>query len=860
MSIYNDLSSLENDDNALIDSHSITFLQKALTDIDQKIKVSIKESVNKYETNHKTLNLQKTSVFYKDEFEALRTFAVYVKQPTYDDYKQLYIDELDYETMPKSFQARFKTLYQRNLNQLELSVFLTFRQLKLEKVDLSDPKSQATIETRVLQNLREVCPHVKYTDNDIKNFILKKIHKFWNEEKAAIKYNRQSLLQRAINAHTIDILKHYETGKEKLIDYIKGTLQMKELPKKIDNDVTKILIEIQKLEKNLDEFTNDYNNDIQSGFVTSIMSKSDFWENLKLKPHSVAFDQVPYNKIDKGLQQLLVHADTPPVAYAETRVIKELNNKYKNRERDLLKEGKIEGLETVGALTIPGVPADMLSCKDGVKAIVDETVAMQYDIIGSKLANTIVTNELYEQVLKEVMPIISFTLRAEKAKKDAIAVENKLEEKELDQNKLGDKKYLEQHLGAYLEMIKKQESLSFDSACILIERYIEKKNLTEQLVKLRVFLEDNGNQKKHNVLGGVTETAKEYARKVWEAKGSKAQLTELSKVNGPLALLASLVHKIKGIAEKKKEFFDAPSASRGLFEMTGDTLAGALMTITDIFTGAGVILAAVGVVDFYRQAKKAYKFYKESRARYKDNAEELENYNKLLHSKEKIKGVRVKNMVELEEELALRESRAISLGLAKNNELKRFITCCVEMLKRIGSIIAFIFKLLGVTYLVGLSVSLVNTTINLCQNLWYLGRAVYKHMKGTKGVLRRATTEQFIQDFFKGYSYVKGIFANTQVFGEPKTQAVLKDKNMFNLNNKQAKSIISSEKEQEELIKSLNESTEIEDKTKLMALEKALNDDLFKRLASKPKPELHNLMFPGTGWISNVMAQSSAAM
>ena len=317
------------------------------------------------------------------------------------------------------------------------------------------------------------------------------------------------------------------------------------------------------------------------------------------------------------------------------------------------------------------------------------------------------------------------------------------------------------------------------------------------------------------------------------AKNIEGKAVAIAKTSALLATVNSIVRAVKGSEGKLNDALNAEpnnaeealdAAKDGFIELfsIGDVLADFALTVT----GLNIASAVATIPGFVNEAKKAMDLRQEAKTEMNKWTEELEKLNTAMENDANVHAVNLQNKVDY-------ESKIFALGVVLTKKLRQFIWDIVEILKRVLAICSTILKITGVGAVVGFSLDLIKTTINAIQQSYFLGRAIYKKRKGTKGLDRRAAADQFVKDcFVGGERYAAEIIvktgANSKVSNE--NMKAITDPDAFLLQ-----------------ITEMSHNSPQE----LAACKSVILTDLFKALSSKPTATLSRLLFPGSGFIKS---------
>ena len=94
-----------------------------------------------------------------------------------------------------------------------------------------------------------------------------------------------------------------------------------------------------------------------------------------------------------------------------------------------------------------------------------------------------------------------------------------------------------------------------------------------------------------------------------------------------------------------------------------------------------------------------------------------------------------------------------ALKLAIKNEARKLVMSIIGVLKALASILETICLILGITFGIAIILKTIKVTISSLQNIYRFSRAVYKTVKGTRGVERNKAATTIVNDAFVGVAY-----------------------------------------------------------------------------------------------------------
>ncbi len=361
-------------------------------------------------------------------------------------------------------------------------------------------------------------------------------------------------------------------------------------------------------------------------------------------------------------------------------------------------------------------------------------------------------------------------------------------------------------------------------------------SMTEQAVI--AWLKENDIDELPTQGSGVAAVAKFLVTERYEdfckSKNLVAKTTAVAKTSALLATVKSIIDTItksqpnldKALNAESNSANEALSAFRDKFTKLldiGTEFAGFAAAVGGINLGS----ALVAIPGFAAEAKKAIDLRATAKRELIAAEAQLLEATRALQDPANVNAATVANKTKI-------ESKIFALGVLLTKKLRQFIWDIVEILKRVITICSTILKITGVGAVVGFSIDAVKALINLIQQSYFLGRAVYKKYHNTKGVDRHAAADQFINDAFEDEdAYAAGIIiqmgANKGVVDEH----------------------LSSCTHQDGFVQQIYEMKTNNELVTLASCKKAMNANLFKALSSKPAATLTRLLFPGSGFIKS---------
>lgn len=325
----------------------------------------------------------------------------------------------------------------------------------------------------------------------------------------------------------------------------------------------------------------------------------------------------------------------------------------------------------------------------------------------------------------------------------------------------------------------------------------------------------------------------ERYRDIANAPGFEGKSTAIAKYATLFATVNSMINTIKGSKDSLnralgtesaggREALDAAGETFSELFNIGSTFADFALTITGLNIGA-----AIGAIPgFVSEARDAIRLRKKAKDQRVEAEAALDALNIELEQEVNIHAVNLKKKGAL-------ESKIFALGVVVTKKLRQFIWDVVEILKRVLTICSTILKITGVAAIGGFVIDGLKTLINAIQQSYFLGRAIYKTRKGTKGVDRHAAADIFVNDAFdEKDKYAIEIILDTEANKgvENEHLAMITSVDAFKL----------------QLVE-IESNSEAE----YLSCRKAINTNLFKALSSKPAASLARLLFPGSGFIKS---------
>lgn len=528
--------------------------------------------------------------------------------------------------------------------------------------------------------------------------------------------------------------------------------------------------------------------------MTRILSVDDFWKNMKVREQDKSRQ---YLNSDYPIAEFIKDAGEDIIEYVKGKISKApLHAKVKAERK------KIDGIQCLKGVFLPKKKVKVFGNKILYEVAVEDAImtlmmVISPQIYGAETKTAKELNKKLEKVSSHAVPLLYGCYQMNSSQSIVNEANEVVEEGGMD----GFKAYVD-----YLA----ERGLKLHVCANYAKEYLDNNGLND------VPERDN----EMNLVKATYSNVLDYCHGVFDSKNISDALTKGAKILPVFAGLTTSMNQLKkGIkaTDANSGFFDEPSGASSVMGHTVN-IGEAIAEVGDIFGGIGIVSAITGIVKLVKNIKNASSLYSEAK-KHKKNVE-----------------AKLKTVDDYSEEKSKLSIQLIGLRLAVNNKLRQIIACGVEILKRVMGIVATILKWCGVTYLAGLSVSLIKGVIHVFQNLYYVGRAIYKKMKGIKGLQRRETASQFLNDVFlpnhEG-DYAIELMLSMDLFN---TREILK------LIREASENEPTTVKEVRDLFTNLLAKGYWTGKFK-----NELKETLFQLLSSKPKPDLFVALFPGLG-------------
>jgi len=561
------------------------------------------------------------------------------------------------------------------------------------------------------------------------------------------------------------------------------------------------------------------------GWVSTQITEDKFWDDLVIdkEKYPIDFQKAPFNNL-VGAGQKLLQADEDPLKYALKKLLKTFVAPSFTQNR-----AKVADVtDTCKDIEIPG---HTYGCgSDQYTTVIQNDLEAQFNNLLASFYGNAQSFEKLSELLKNVSPSIHKVIYQCWNTKQVTRLDMLNQQEDFDSSADGEGKKKLDKLAAYEQMLKKDKTLTADARMIALNKYCNKYQppipVVVQQSDLKTFLRFGP---------AVKDAVWDYCHGVVFGAGMKGKATNFSKIFAPMTAIKGAVDGLQSGLDKAKEgepFFEGEDHKIDWSAtLTGAAEAGEVLL--DFLTGAGIAVAVVGIKRLGGDAIKMFGMWKKAKKNRRDVAAE-------------IAGAESSEVAIPSGRLVKLRQRYTALTLATNNHLRRFITAGVEILKRLIGIVGAVLKLMGVTYLFGLSLSLLKSVMHLFQNAYYMGRAIYKRMKGIKGVARRETAAFFVQEAIKGEPYALTIMLDSKILGAS-------DFDKFKFNDGEDK--VTDYKDLSSEIKIYNFlAVKANDESYGYELQETMKSTLFGILASKPTADLRVTMFPGLGAIKGGLA------
>lgn len=339
-----------------------------------------------------------------------------------------------------------------------------------------------------------------------------------------------------------------------------------------------------------------------------------------------------------------------------------------------------------------------------------------------------------------------------------------------------------------------------------------------------------------------------FRDRVNDYKNAGAGVT-VGKVAPIFAMISDIVNRSKNDAGTLDAALKAEPTSKSSSEILGGfaqvfTLENVLTTIAkNVIPGFSFVAAIAVIPSLAEEAKTAWGARKMAKDQYDKVSTDLTELNKQMESDVHIHARNIEKKAEL-------EAKKFTLGVVITKKLRQFIWDIVEILKRVMGICATILKILGITALAGFSIGAIKSAIHAIQQTYFIGRAVYKAFKGTKGADRRAAANRIADDAFgtPPEDYALDLIVKLKAHHGISESITTAKSLTTKVNGVTAGGDIRTA-----ILNMRSDSSDIEHIPNREAEMKAeIKSTLFKKLSSKPTASISRLLFPGMGGVSNV--------
>lgn len=541
-----------------------------------------------------------------------------------------------------------------------------------------------------------------------------------------------------------------------------------------------------------------------------------FWNTLEIDAdkYTIDFTQAPFNNVNV-IGKKLLQADENPAEYARAELLKRQQVPFVKKAASV-----IAGLHPQCSGTT--LPEYTFVCESDVYAeTTKDALDLQINgILGQFFTEVNAFKDLSDS-LADVSVYAHNLIYNYWNKLKIRSLENTNSIEKYNSSDDGDDVKIAKY-EQYKKDLGKDKSLSDDIRARALNTYIA----TYKPPVQELFNQAHGRELFYAFGHAVKESIWAYCDGVYTGDGAKGKLVNVSKIFAPFTAIKGAIDTLKGAITKAKEgsaFFEEDHN----IDWGGTLLnaADAGDALLDALTGCGVVVAVAGIVQLGRDAGTTYTFWKDAKSARKLAAQELE----VAESADILPGGKLLTL----------QQKYTSLTLAVNNSLRRFITDCVEILKRLIGIVAAALKFMGLTYIAGVSLSLLKGVMHLFQNAYYMGRAIYKRMKGIKGVARRESAEFFVQEAITGKPYALTILLDSKILAKAKFDTYKRNDGADQVTDY---TDISLEIKIYKLLKD-----KIPNQNYGKQFRKDLVDELFGTLSVKPAAQLSITMFPGLG-------------
>lgn len=541
-----------------------------------------------------------------------------------------------------------------------------------------------------------------------------------------------------------------------------------------------------------------------------------YWTDLKIDStaYAIDFSSKAFLGMKEGLKRIL-QADEDLVDYITRKLLGDTPEPFITKEAIQISDLSIGAQITISSYEFP---YDLEQYQENIER---EVKVMLGVLLGAFYGNIEKISDflaLVEKMSIHIKPIIY-----QQWSKQKVSTLDRVIQKIQEQSGSSEAK-----LAPLVKALNSHDDVPFESKALVLQKYIEDNKLESTVVAQYFELTGGGLGIGAAVKAGVVA----YCEQVLKGDGFKETMMNVTKATPFTSMVLGVVRGLKINIEKAEtgEPFFEEDANADFLESWG-TLEGGLHEAIDAFTGLGIVVAIKGLQKLIPDAKNAWGFWKAAKEHRKEKRLEKQ---RLMESEEG-QGKRIVDV----------EMQIIALTVAVNKQLKKMIACFTEILKRLIGIVAAIFKLLGVTYLVGVTLSMIKTVLHSIQNLYYIGRAIYKRVKGTKGVARRAAAAEFVASALNNEEYAIDLIRVSKIINKECIEQVTLQEGV---------EIPTTYEEINQFIKDVCFN---QDAAYRVRLEKELTSRLFQYLSSKAAPALANLLFPATGTVTTSLGMAS---
>lgn len=662
----------------------------------------------------------------------------------------------------------------------------------------------------------------------------------WVYVKARLNAVMDARNQKSFQPYLTEVLKEYYAGNiqndkleevlVKMVEQAAGTIDYNTNQALYDQDIVKIKTAVIEQGTVFFKGVEEELQKIAIGEFRIAMATPDFWADLKIKQGRYFFGDnadtmvTPTNKIKKKLDHQLDthhHQKRVPAKNKQKEIIDKLSmpiqklfqaaenpldyasQKFLNTYRygEGMGAFPINNLVKMGNLQIPPLtgkrPMFLLSKANYTNQMVEaiqeittldasnrDVYAAYAEFIGmiSPLSNPYIfdgwNNAMKDYLLNQMTANYNLDLRAVVVDaNDSNLTAILTEFKEAVEKFLGD-----------AELFPNQKIL-------MLREYVEKRGIGDYIAEMP----------KLNIGGKITEVAKatgsvlvEFYHGVVDAYDPVDKLKKTYKPIGYLNNLVSLIRTWTNNNEKTlkdDDEVDFDSVYTKMFEdgYNLDNVAGDLFNMFSATLTAGT--GIYKLVDSCKKIKLSYNLLVKSRASKKRMTKANEDNPGKLHA----------------------------LKLAIKNEARKLVMSIIGVLKALASILETICLILGITFGIAVILKTIKVTISSLQNIYRFSRAVYKTVKGTRGVERNKAAITIVNDAFLGVSYATDFIRTAKVWSHDEL-LVLMGVNLAN----------SAEKEDLALFAKLRtiENTKNADNSNYLNVKAMLEELIFKALSA----------------------------